>query len=59
MGKIKDTQIKSNIKRPVDQKRTLVALGLHRIGQVVEHDDTDTIKGMITKVKHLVSVQNA
>ncbi|MEK9531222.1 MAG: 50S ribosomal protein L30 [Flavobacteriaceae bacterium] len=59
MGKIKVTQIKSNIKRPVDQKRTLVALGLHRIGQVVEHDDTDTIKGMITKVKHLVSVQNA
>lgn len=59
MGKIKVTQIKSNIKRPVDQKRTLVALGLHRIGQVVEHDETDTIKGMITKVKHLVSVQNA
>jgi large subunit ribosomal protein L30 len=58
MGKIKVTQIKSNIKRPVDQKRTLVALGLHRIGQVVEHDETDTIKGMITKVKHLVSVQN-
>ena len=58
MGKIKVTQIKSNIKRPIDQKRTLVALGLHRIGQVVEHDETDTIKGMIAKVKHLVSVQN-
>ncbi len=58
MGKIKVKQIRSNIKRPVDQKRTLVALGLHRIGQVVEHEETDTIKGMITKVKHLVSVQN-
>lgn len=59
MAKIKVTQVKSNIKRPEDQKRTLVALGLHRIGQVVEHDDSDVIKGMINKVKHLVTVQNA
>ena len=59
MAKIKVTQVRSNIKRPEDQKRTLVALGLHRIGQAVEHDDTDVIKGMINKVKHLVTVQNA
>lgn len=59
MAKIKVTQVRSNIKRPENQKRTLVALGLHRIGQVVEHEETDVIKGMINKVKHLVTVQNA
>ena len=59
MAKIKVTQVKSYIKRPEDQKRTLQALGLHKIGQVVEHDDTASIKGMINKVKHLVSVQNS
>jgi len=58
MGKIKVTQVKSNIKRPEDQKRTLTALGLHKIGQVVEHEDSATIKGMVNKIKHLVTVQN-
>mgnify|MGYP005726331593 FL=1 len=58
MGKIKITQIKSNIKRPEDQKRTLTALGLRKIGQVVEHEDSATIKGMVNKIKHLVTVQN-
>ena len=57
MAKIKVTQVKSNIKRPEDQKRTLAALGLHKIGQVVEHEDTATIMGMINKIKHLVTVQ--
>ena len=57
MAKIKVTQVKSNIKRPEDQKRTLAALGLHKIGQVVEHEDTATIKGMVNKIKHLVTVQ--
>ena len=57
MGKIKITQIKSNIKRPEDQKRTLTALGLKKIGQVVEHEDSATIKGMVNKIKHLVTVQ--
>ena len=59
MGKIKVTQTRSNIKRPLDQKRTLVALGLRKIGQVVEHDDTPAILGMVNKIKHLVSVQEA
>ena len=58
MAKIKVTQVKSNIKRPEDQKRTLAVLGLHKIGQVVEHEDTATIKGMVNKIKHLVTVQN-
>ncbi|MBL7472794.1 50S ribosomal protein L30 [Robertkochia sediminum] len=59
MGKIKVTQVKSNIKRPQDQKRTLEALGLKKIGQVVEHDATPSILGMVKKVEHLVSVEEA
>ncbi|MGS2764287.1 50S ribosomal protein L30 [Sinomicrobium sp. M5D2P9] len=59
MGKIRVTQVKSNIKRPQDQKRTLEALGLRKIGQVVEHDATPNILGMVNKVKHLVSVEEA
>jgi large subunit ribosomal protein L30 len=59
MAKIKVKQLKSAIKRPQNQKRTLEALGLKRIGQVVEHDDTASIVGMINKVKHLVSIVEA
>ena len=54
--KIKIKKIRSEIKRPGDQKKTLLALGLKKIGQVVEHEDTPNILGMINKVKHLVSV---
>ena len=57
MGKIRVTQVKSKIKRPEDQKRTLEALGLRKINQVVEHDATPTILGMVNKVKHLISVE--
>ena len=56
MAKIKIKTIRSEIKRPGDQKKTLLALGLKKIGQVVEHEDTPNILGMINKVKHLVSV---
>lgn len=59
MGKIKVTQIRSSIKRPKNQKRTLEALGLHKIGQVVEHDATPSIIGMVNIVKHLVSTEEA
>ncbi|MCX2720668.1 50S ribosomal protein L30 [Lentiprolixibacter aurantiacus] len=59
MGKILVKQVKSSIKRPQNQKRTLEALGLRRIGQVVEHDNTPNILGMINKVKHLVSTEEA
>jgi len=59
MGKIKVTQVKSKIKRPEDQKRTLEALGLRKIGHSVEHDATPSILGMVNKVKHLVSVEEA
>ena len=57
MAKIKVTQVRSSIKRLQNQKRTLAALGLRRIGQVVEHDDTPNVLGMIERVKHLVSVE--
>ncbi|MDA8589107.1 50S ribosomal protein L30 [Flavobacteriaceae bacterium] len=56
MAKIKIKKIRSEIKRPGDQKKTLLALGLKKIGQVVEHEDTPNIIGMVNKVKHLVSV---
>ena len=59
MGKIKVTQSRSSIKRPKNQKRTLEALGLHKIGQVVEHDATPNIIGMVNIVKHLVSTEEA
>lgn len=59
MAKIKITQIKSRIKRPLRQKLTLDALGLTRNQKTVEHEDTPQIMGMINKVKHLVQVEKA
>ncbi len=56
MATIKIKQTKSRIGAPVDQKRTLQALGLHRISQVVEREDNPAIRGMIRKVHHLVTV---
>jgi large subunit ribosomal protein L30 len=57
MAKIKVTQVRSQIKCPKTQKLVLESLGLHKIGQVVEHDATPTILGMVKKVNHLVSVE--
>ena len=59
MGKIKVTQVKSSIKRTQNQKRTLEALGLKKIGQVVEHDTTASVLGMVKVVEHLVSVEKS
>jgi large subunit ribosomal protein L30 len=59
MAKIKVKKVRSAINRPVDQKRTLEALGLRKIGQVKEHENTPNILGMINKVSHLVSVEEA
>ena len=56
MSNIKIKQIRSKIKRPADQKRTLEALGLRRIGQVVEQKVTPSIEGMIKKVEHLITI---
>ncbi len=56
METIKIKQVKSRIKCPAVQKRTLDALGLKRIGQVVEHQATPQVLGMVAKVRHLVTV---
>lgn len=56
MATIKVKQIKSRINAPKDQKATLMALGLRKISQIVEVEDTPSIRGMIRKVHHLVSV---
>ncbi|MCT8338631.1 50S ribosomal protein L30 [Luteirhabdus pelagi] len=57
MAKIRVTKVRSAIKRTQNQKRTLEALGLRKIGQSVEHEDTPNILGMVKNVKHLVSVE--
>ena len=59
MAKIKVTKQKSAINRTKRQKLTLQALGLKKIGQTVEHEATPNILGMVSKVKHLVSVEEA
>ena len=56
MAKIKVKQIKSRIGASADQKRTLLALGLRKISQVVEVEDNPSIRGMIRKVHHLTTV---
>ncbi|KAB2914043.1 MAG: 50S ribosomal protein L30 [Bacteroidota bacterium] len=57
MSKIKITQVKSIIDRSERQKKTMQALGLRKMNQTVEHDDTPAILGMVEKVKHLVKVE--
>ena len=56
MATIKIKHIKSKIGAPKDQKSTLQSLGLHKISQVVEVEDTPSVRGMIRKVHHLVTV---
>ena len=56
MATIKVKQIKSKIGSPLDQKQTLQALGLRKISQVVEIEDTPSNRGMVRKVHHLVNV---
>ena len=57
MATIKVKKVKSAINRSKRQKDTLIALGLNKIGQVVEHEATPSIMGMVKKVEHLVSVE--
>jgi large subunit ribosomal protein L30 len=55
--KLHITWVKSGIGYAKVQKRTLKALGLHRLNQTVTHDDRPSIRGMINKVKHLTRVE--
>ena len=57
MKRIRIRQIRSGIGKPVDQKRTLKALGLGRLNCTIEHNATPQIIGMVRKVAHLVVVE--
>ncbi|MDO5523370.1 MAG: 50S ribosomal protein L30 [Bacteroidia bacterium] len=56
MATIKVKQTKSRINCPKVQKKTLDALGLTKMNKVVEHEDTPSIRGLIQKVHHLVTI---
>jgi large subunit ribosomal protein L30 len=51
------TYSKSAIGYKKDQKATIAALGFHKLGQTVEHKDSPVVRGMIRKVRHLVTVE--
>lgn len=55
---IQVTLVKSAIGYSERQKRTVQALGLRKLGQTVQHQDTPVIRGMINKVAHLVKVDD-
>jgi large subunit ribosomal protein L30 len=57
VAKLRVTWIKSGIGYNDIQKRTLKALGFHRLNQSVIHNDGASIRGMINKVRHLVKVE--
>ncbi|MDY4186361.1 MAG: 50S ribosomal protein L30 [Candidatus Borkfalkiaceae bacterium] len=54
---VKVTLVKSTLGRLKDQKATVEALGLHKIGQTKEFKDSVTLQGMLSKVSHLVKVE--
>lgn len=54
---IKVTQIGSPIRRPQDQRQTLIGLGLNKMHKTRELEDTPAVRGMINKVSHLVRVE--
>ena len=57
MPKLHITWVKSGIGYSEDQKRTLKALGFHRLNQSVTQPDSASIRGMVNKVRHLVKVE--
>ncbi len=59
MSKLRITLVKSPIGYPRDQRDTLRALGLRRLQKSLEKDDTQTIRGMVHKVRHLLKVEEA
>ena len=59
MAKLKITQVKSSIRRPKDQKRTLEALGLRKLNRSREVEESPSVLGMIKKVEHLLKVEKA
>ncbi|OGN95037.1 MAG: 50S ribosomal protein L30 [Chloroflexi bacterium RBG_13_50_10] len=57
MVKLRIKWIKSDIGYDKGQRRTLKALGFHRLNETVEHEDSPSVRGMINKVNHLVKVE--
>ncbi|MBI2957543.1 MAG: 50S ribosomal protein L30 [Chloroflexi bacterium] len=55
--KLRVVWTKSQIGYPPDQRATLRSLGLRRLQQVVEKEDSPSIRGMLLKVRHLVEVE--
>lgn len=56
-NKLRITYVRSAIGYNVRQKRTIRSLGLRRLGDQVEHEDNEAIRGMIRRVRHLVQVE--
>ena len=56
MAKVKIKQVRSAINRSQRQKRTIEALGLKKLNQVIEKEATPQVMGMIKKVSHLVEI---
>ncbi|MYC28958.1 MAG: 50S ribosomal protein L30 [Chloroflexi bacterium] len=57
MAQLKITWTKSCIGKPQDQRKVVQALGLRRLHHTVTHGDTPTIRGMVNKVSHLLTVE--
>lgn len=58
MATLRITWVKSSIGYAGDQKATIRALGLHRLNQTIEREDTPSTRGMVHKVRHLVRVES-
>jgi len=56
MSRVRITYRKSSIGYARDQKATLAALGLRRLQQTVEHENSASLRGMVEKVRHLVNI---
>lgn len=56
MAKITVKQVKSIIGRPENQRKIVLALGLGRIGRTREINDTESVRGMVARVSHLVEI---
>jgi large subunit ribosomal protein L30 len=59
VAKVRITQVRSQIGQSERHRGTLRALGLGKIGNTREHQETDVLAGMLRKVRHLVKIEEA
>ncbi len=59
MTRLRITWVRSASGRRIDQKQTIRALGLRKLGRTVEHSDSPSLRGMINRVQHLIAVEEA